>query len=535
MDKQRLAIIAVVMGLGAGWAANLMFYERMIGLSFPLFVGLALILLFAFARIAGEPSQRRNLWVIIPLVFFAVMVAVRADLLITSLNIMAALWLGLTLLYYRQNEQALDETSLPTQAKVVINTGLDILVEPTGQVSEVWSWLCSRQLLNTKLLKSIFRGLLITLPIILVFGGLLASADAMFDDYLGQLFSNFSLDGLQEALPRWVFMLGVAWLSCGALAYSVLRQRIQAAKAAKIAARAAETRIPDDAAEDATHAAELDDRQPSQKRPAPAPSKPFSLSMIESGIVMTSVNLLFGAFVIIQFTYFFGGQDNITLEGGWTYAQYARRGFFELVAVSCMTLGLILWLNAVTNRPSRLHHIIFRALSVGVVVLTGVMLLSASGRMTLYEQVYGLTHLRVYTHTFMAWLAALYVVFLASLFLPARRIFGIGTTLCVIGYLVTLNLMNVDYAIAQQNIERYKAGYELDTAYLYTLSEDAVPALLTFALESEEGIQGDLRNWLLNLGEKLNKTDGSIFSAHLARDQACQMIKDHWGEIWPKY
>jgi hypothetical protein len=69
---------------------------------------------------------------------------------------------------------------------------------------------------------------------------------------------------------------------------------------------------------------------------------------------------LFSAFTVIQFAYFFGGQDNISVEG-FTYAEYARRGFFELLAVSVMTLALVLTLDWITVRRNKSHHQIFRS------------------------------------------------------------------------------------------------------------------------------------------------------------------------------
>ena len=129
--------------------------------------------------------------------------------------------------------------------------------------------------------------------------------------------------------------------------------------------------------------------------------QPFRLALLESSIVLGAVDLMFGAFVVVQIAYFFGGQALVNAGTGWTFAQYARRGFFELIAVSVLVLGLILWLDRVTPRTNARQHTIFRVLAVGMIALTGVMLVSASGRMSLYEEAYGYTHLRQYTHTFM--------------------------------------------------------------------------------------------------------------------------------------
>ena len=56
------------------------------------------------------------------------------------------------------------------------------------------------------------------------------------------------------------------------------------------------------------------------------------LGFLESAIVINAVNGLFFLFVLIQLPYLFGGQPDI-VEGRFTYAEYVRRGFGELVVV----------------------------------------------------------------------------------------------------------------------------------------------------------------------------------------------------------
>jgi hypothetical protein len=65
------------------------------------------------------------------------------------------------------------------------------------------------------------------------------------------------------------------------------------------------------------------------------------VGFIETMIVLGAVDLLFLFFVIVQFRYFFGGQANIS-AAGYTYSEYARRGFGELVTVAVLALGLIM-------------------------------------------------------------------------------------------------------------------------------------------------------------------------------------------------
>ena len=53
------------------------------------------------------------------------------------------------------------------------------------------------------------------------------------------------------------------------------------------------------------------------------------------------LDALFLAFVAVQARYFFGGTQRLALLE-LTYAEYARRGFFELLAVAGLVVPLLL-------------------------------------------------------------------------------------------------------------------------------------------------------------------------------------------------
>jgi hypothetical protein len=202
----------------------------------------------------------------------------------------------------------------------------------------------------------------------------------------------------------------------------------------------------------------------------------YALGLTETVTLLVLVNGLFMVFAGIQFTYLFGGQQNITLNG-FTFAEYARQGFFELVAVAVLTLGMILILNWITRRENKKQIKLFNALATLMVGFVVVMLVSAWHRMNLYEATYGYTELRLYTYTFMAWLGVVLLWFVATLW-QKPHFFAIGLILAAMGFLATLNLINPDAFIAKQNLARYQQTGDLDVAYLVTLSDDAIPELL---------------------------------------------------------
>ncbi len=83
-----------------GWGADVLFWGHRPGLNAPLFTALILVALFFLARLEGVRPAWRNLWVLAPLLFFATMVAVRANVLLTALNLLAVVVL-LTLVAVR--------------------------------------------------------------------------------------------------------------------------------------------------------------------------------------------------------------------------------------------------------------------------------------------------------------------------------------------------------------------------------------------------------------------------------------------------
>jgi hypothetical protein len=457
MNRRTLAVWSVIIGLALGIIGNLFFWNPAFGLAFPIFIALATAAMLGLKLASGQRPSRRNLWPLIPMLFFAGMVAARADWMILMLDVGATLMLGGLALFYLPLRRPLDEDPFIAHLGAAMASGLAVFPYSLVEAGGAWSWLRERRAEDGRRLASVARGLAFAVPVLVVFTALLGSADVVFAKTVTRAFDGImNLLGLQmsgDIAARLVFTVGLAAASTGALGFGLRRGEPPA-----------EENEPSET--------------PNEK------SKPFfKLSMIESSIVLGSVVLLFALFVGIQFTYFFGGRANISVEG-LTYAEYARRGFFELVAVAALTLGMALSLDQMTVRQEGRETTLFRLLCIALVALTTVILTSAAQRMWLYEESYGFTQLRVYTHVFMFWLGALFAFFLLAVFRVRRNIFSLGVLLVLIGYLGTLNLMNVDLYIASHNVQRYQDGQRLDIAFLNTLSADAVPAILPLFTET---------------------------------------------------
>ncbi|MEP6688748.1 MAG: DUF4173 domain-containing protein, partial [Gemmatimonadales bacterium] len=185
---------------------------------------------------------------------------------------------------------------------------------------------------------------------------------------------------------------------------------------------------------------------------------------------------LFAAFVVVQFRYLFGGSELVRSLTGMSYAEYARRGFFELVAVAALSLPLLLVADHWLDRSDMRRVWRFRQLAGLMLLLLDVMLASALLRMWLYTTQFGLTELRFYTTAFMGWLVLVFGWFVATVLRGRRERFATGALAAGWLVLAALNLVNPDGVIAGVNLRRAATGRPLDVAYTAKLSADALPA-----------------------------------------------------------
>jgi uncharacterized protein involved in cysteine biosynthesis len=434
-NPNRLWLVAIFLG----WAFDFLFWKHAPGINFAIYVVLCLGGGFFLLTREKYPPARNTFLLLIPILFFAAITFLRAEPMTSFLaHAMTLFLMALLALTYLGGRWPWYNLSDYIAGSFRLAGNMFAL--PLSHSAEVRRERMERGDRPKRSLWPILRGLLIALPIVAIFASLLASADVVFADRLDQFVEIFRLEKLPEYIFRGAYILFGAYLLVGILLYAALQSRD-------------EKLIGED-----------------------KPTIPPFLGFIETSIVLGSVLALFAIFVVIQFQYFFGGQANIHLDG-YTYSEYARRGFGELVAVAFFSLLMILGLGAVTRRETESQRRAFSGFSVGIVALVLVMLVSAYQRLVLYEAAYGFSSLRTYTHVFLIWLAALLVAVVALEILRRERFFAFAALIASIGFAASLPLLNVDDFIVRQNVQRAVDGEELDVTYLRNLSADATPAL----------------------------------------------------------
>jgi len=431
-----------------GWAFDFLFWKKPLGINFAIFVALVILTGTLLLGADGLRLAPGSSLLLLPIAFFAAMTFIRLEPMTVFLSVSMALFtLGVFALTYLSGEWI--RYTLFDYLFGYLRLFGSMLARPLGFISENRGAEPALHEKRSARVWPILRGVVIALPVIAIFASLLSSADPIFANRFKDFIDLFRIDNLPEYIFRLVYILILAYLLAGTF----------------------------------LHAAQKSDEKVEEKTRV----SPF-LGFTESTIVLGSVVILFVAFVVIQFQYFFGGQANISIEG-FTYSEYARKGFGELVAVAFFSLLLLLGLGAITRRETENQRRIFSILGIGLVGLVIVMLIAAFQRLGLYEAAYGFSRLRTYTHVFMIWLGLLLVAVVIFEVLRRERLIGLGMVLASLGFVISLGILNVDAFIVKQNIQREIRGAtdqtfaqgraDLDAQYFLDLSDDAIPPLVS--------------------------------------------------------
>lgn len=296
-------------------------------------------------------------------------------------------------------------------------------------------------------LAPIARGLVIAIPIAVLVAALLASADPIFASFFSV---NFDFSRL---------LLDVLFVLGGALAMAGLL-RLAAA-------------------------------EPMDRVDGPA----WRLGTTEAVVVLAVLDTVFAAFAIAQAVAASGTGAETLRSAGITYADYARSGFFQLLWVAGITLVVLVLFSRVTGFAHRAAKLTFLALAEGAIALTLLIVLVASLRLSLYEDAYGFTMLRLYSHVFAGLVAVVFVLLaadLAGLFKRRRWFVGVSTV-TALALLMALNVANPEALVVGLNVNRASATHKIDAQYLRELSSDSAPALLASRLRIDPALWQDVK------------------------------------------
>ncbi len=204
----------------------------------------------------------------------------------------------------------------------------------------------------------------------------------------------------------------------------------------------------------------------------------------EAGLVLRCLilfNMLFAVETVVDILYLWSGR---TLPEGMTYATYAHRGAYPLVATALLSAFLTLCFFRPGHSTEK--HSVIRMLVLAWLAQNVLLTASAACRLHLYVEVYTLTELRVAAFV---WIGLV--------------MFGLATLFCRIAkqkdnrWLMDINAMvllavllgcawwPMNNYIARHNVcycrDAGGPGPFLDLAYLHNLGPEAIPALRDYA------------------------------------------------------
>lgn len=496
MDKNILkALYIILTSLGLGLLFNFLFFEKQPGISVFIFSGILLAAVYWFAK-KEQLKTKKTLWIGSLILFFALMPTVRANDFLTFLNVCAVLGLLLIL--------ANELVGMPAFLMKFKDYAVLLVMVPFRMLARALSSLSlfsqiHSNVKNRDVWVRILKGLIMAIPVLIIFGLLFQSADLAFakflDGFINISISEHSIQYL--ALLLFAFTCALSFLSyiffpkTYAYPLPLLPQNPEA------------------------------ETEPGSAR-AEQDGKGKTLEVMVFLIVIASLFLLFIGF---QITYLFGGDSNI-VNTGFTYAEYARRGFWELLTVAFLTLVVLLLLEKYANTETKKDNK-FSIPALALVAEVLVVIVSAFKRLSLYIDTYSMTTLRFYVAGFIILLFAIFLL-LAVKFLQSRQenFFTFGSLLLVCAFLVCVNIINPDAFIIRSNINQYTKTGKVDFYYLSGLSADATPSKIELYQKLDGENKQTLKDALMSQKNILEKHYTTWQSYNTARFKALKLLTE---------
>lgn len=290
-------------------------------------------------------------------------------------------------------------------------------------------------------------GIIIALPLMLIVWLLLSSADALFRDMSNRLLGQINLQNVFSIAFRICFLYLASYLLTAYLCKHEIKEEVK------------------------------DKRN----------GEPV-LAITVTGML----SALYLVFSVIQVAGLFLGK--MQLPEGYTYAAYAREGFFQLLAVSILNLIIVLFVMKFFTK-SKILKVILTVMS----FCTFIMIASSALRMIIYIQYYYMTFLRILVLWGLGLLFFLFLGVAANIFVERFPLFGYSVVVVTVLYLV-LSFSHPDYIIASINVANAPRGESIETArseddffqsstlyhdyaYLSSLNADAAPVLIPYLKE----------------------------------------------------
>ncbi|REJ75706.1 MAG: DUF4173 domain-containing protein [Acidobacteria bacterium] len=541
-ENTKKGLTILIIALGFGILADSLLRSFPWGLNVPIMalIGVSAIAFLRY-RIAESKFSVREILLLGAALFFSSWFAIRDSEPLLFLNVLAILLIA-TILFIPAIKLNAKSSGVVHYLFSWIAMWLSMTFLPAVLLTKDMRWNSVAKRAGSQKVMLAVRGMLIAVPLLLIFGGLFAAADAAFEGFVNRAFDvvpeELALHGLFTAFFAWpaagylrAVTLGVSLdgepgsdpeadgeretemrdFAEGGVESVTAKEEPEPVEPPTVFG---ERHIPsitfpvdEESARDEGAGSEEADPEIKEDIKS-APERTWSwrdlnnsilpdfltVGSVEVGIVLGSLNLLFFLFVLLQLPYLFGGMDLVQNQPGLKLAEYARRGFGELFFASMLVLPILLALHWLIKRESERAINLFRYLAAIQIGLLFVIMMSAFQRMILYtgDLGYGMTAERFYPMAFMIWLAVIFLLFGYTVLRGLRSRFAWSASLSVLALVAVLNFVNPDDYIVRTNLELMREGRTFDAQYNAGLSADAAPALIDAFTDLNEVQQNDV-------------------------------------------
>lgn len=446
--KNKDGLYCILFSLLLGGICDRLFFDKAFGISYFIFIGLCVgfFLWFMSDRIRFKKSF--GWFLLIPMALLALSFAVHTENIFYLLNFLLVpiFMIASSILIVNSGLKWYKTRFIVEILRKGISNVLNNVTRPLTILKT--SIKIGRTIEMGERKKQILIGMLISLPLLVILIILLSSADMIFGYYFANLTNIFNNINIEKFVPHIIIILGIAFYLF-------------------------------------SYVWSFKNEQEAIEKVLNAPA--VSWGAITTITVLVALNILYLIFTIIQFSYLYGG-NNTTLPSAFTYAEYARKGFFELAAVTFINFIIVLSCLKYIKKDNKILLKVSNLLLTVLIVFTLNMLFSANFKLTLYEATFGYTFLRVSVHLFMLLLFILCLVMAAGIWHRKIPIVKSIIVITIIMYTI-INYLNIDGFIARKNIERYNETGKLDVYYLTSLSFEAVPYLIQLRDKSDNHIK----------------------------------------------
>lgn len=418
---------------------SVLFYGKEIGISMLIFTILTVGILWYILDKKKKIINQKAIFWMIPIILLSSTYMIFANTVFYILNIFAIIALMILMFVMATDTKTYFikyfESSLRL-VKITLNqwkNSFEITKNYTNKIVK------SNKNCNREKLKKLVVSLAIVFVIVLIVVLLLASADSIFASIFSgflNIFESFNKATIWRVVLRIAFMIFIYFLFLG----FILAINIKEMKKDKNKCN-------------------------------------ISLDKLTIKILLIVLNVVYLIFCYIQISSLFA---KINLAGSFSYAEYARSGFFQLMAVSFINFALIF----ISNKNNQKREDLIKILNILLIIFTMIIVLSSMYRMYMYETEYGLTYLRSFVYII---LATELIALIPTIIYIFNAKFDLLKWMIIIGISVytCTNFINLEGIIITKNIKAKNRRVAIDYNYICEIASSDSYKLLTEIAEDK--------------------------------------------------